>query len=131
MFESFLQNDVSSILVGADDLAAVAGRESLIDAVKSGRSGCRPSWQPPGHCGDQPRVPRVDRVLDEPDRAIAEGEVAAAGVIAGGCVGEVALTRDDLGPAHVAVSDWASLRSNSVGRSRRRSYRLDRPMSTN
>ena len=48
-------------------------------------------------------------LLDKLDRAIAEGEVGASGVIAGARVDEVALRRDDLGLRMLPVIDCASL----------------------
>jgi hypothetical protein len=40
---------------------------------------------------------RIDRVFDEPDRSVAEREVAAAGMLARGGVKEVGLTGTILG----------------------------------
>src|SRR5262249_17978475 len=84
-----------SVLVGRDHLAAVARREGLVDAVGLAVEIVDPGATPTAG-RDRPWVPRVDRILDEPDRTVAEGEVASAGMQAGRRVGEVALTRHDL-----------------------------------
>src|SRR5271157_2086315 len=76
-----------SILIGAHDLATGSGRESLIDSLgrRHGEEACRRVVR------DVPRLtigwivrPSVDRILEETDRAVSEGEVAAAGVEARG-----------------------------------------------
>src|SRR5208337_3605367 len=76
-----------SILIGAHDLAPGSGRESLIDPLgrRHGEEACRRVVR------DVPRLtigwivrPSVDRILEETDRAVSEGEVAAAGVEARG-----------------------------------------------
>src|SRR5262249_27844217 len=83
-----------SIRVGAERLAAVAGAELLVDAepavgvqapddVAIGRvvpAGDEDTYR---QAGARER-PAVDRLLEEPDRAVAEGEVRAAGVEARG-----------------------------------------------
>src|SRR5271157_395664 len=76
-----------SILIGAHDLAPGSGRESLIDSLgrRHGEEACRRV------VGDVRRLtidwivrPSVDRILEEPHRTVEEGEVAAAGMKAGG-----------------------------------------------
>src|SRR5262249_1952493 len=84
---------IASIGIGAECLAAIAAGERLVDADLGlrARDGRRiPSPLGPA-AGDQRAVgagiqwPRVDRLLEEVDRAVQEGEVAAAGVEARGC----------------------------------------------
>src|SRR5262249_33277428 len=72
-----------SILVGAEHLAAVARRERLIDSVELPVQIVDPGIAWSAH-RNRTRVPRIDRVLDEPNRTIAEREVAATRMHAGG-----------------------------------------------
>src|SRR5262245_58136102 len=76
-----------SIRIGADRLAALAGRESLIDPeTRAGPEGHTLVDVVPVHAGlSGVRVdrPGIDRLLEEADRAIAEGEVGPTGVEAG------------------------------------------------
>src|SRR5271157_1413072 len=76
-----------SILIGAHDLATGSGRESLIDSLgrRHGEEACQRVVR------DVRRLtidwivrPSVDRILEEPHRTVEEGEVAAAGMKAGG-----------------------------------------------
>src|SRR5262249_9561630 len=85
-----------SILIGADHFAGIAGRKRLVNAIgrrraegaeraEIGRDVGRPR-QAPGPVGNdrvgRVGLPRLDRVLDEVDRPIAEGVVGTAGVVA-------------------------------------------------
>ncbi len=74
-----------SILAGADDLAAVAARELLVDAVLRPRGEDQVSigvGRAGGESGRRVERPGVDRVLEEADRAVGEREVGAAGMVA-------------------------------------------------
>src|SRR4051794_26725492 len=71
--------------VGADHLADVAGREGLVDPVGLAVEVVAIV----GDVLDGLRVPRVDRVLEEAHGPVAESEVGAPGVHAGGRHGEV------------------------------------------
>src|SRR5262245_1361912 len=78
----------SSVAVRADGLAAVAAGQGLVDADPGARA--RDEQRPRGLLGPAARDeraagagaqwPRVDCLLEEPHRAVEEGEVAAAGV---------------------------------------------------
>src|SRR5262245_8974260 len=80
----FLRDLISLVVI--DDLAAGAGGQGLVDAVP------HPGGDvvyPPAVLGHVQRIPgawverpSVDRLLDEPHRAVGEGEVGAAGVVA-------------------------------------------------
>src|SRR5947209_1305766 len=78
--------------IRADDLAAIPGRELLIDPDAGSRRDrvrvVRVYHQAGGLAGAIDR-PGFDRVLEEPDRAVHEREVGATGVVAsrGGDVG--------------------------------------------
>ena len=90
--DSILGGRSRSILVGADDFAAIAGRERLKDAVRLAAQVVDPARiVRRSRGGDQSRIPRIDRALDELDGAVAEREVGAAGVITGVVSDEVAL----------------------------------------
>src|SRR4051794_13846748 len=75
-----------SIGVGADDLAAITGRECLVDADLTSRDDAPEAGRrlhpcdARGHAGALVEGPRVDGILQELDRAVAEGEVGATGV---------------------------------------------------
>src|SRR3954471_327932 len=75
-----------SIGVGADDLAAVTGRERLIDADLTSRDDAPEAGRrlhasyTGGHAGARVEGPGVDGILQELDRAVHEGEVGAAGM---------------------------------------------------
>src|SRR4051794_13445115 len=80
---------LGSELVGTDDLAEVAGRELLPDAEVRPRGdrvqevvafNVRLGADPRRVAGVRVVPPAVDRLLDEPDRAVAEGDVDAPGV---------------------------------------------------
>src|SRR5262249_19560630 len=88
--------------VGADDLAAVAGRGGLPDArgrksrracALAGVEGCTAA----GVLDDTERVPRLDRILDEPHRTVAEKHVYPARVSAAERVLDVPLLLHQVG----------------------------------
>src|SRR4051794_20356767 len=74
---------MASILVGADDLAPGAGREGLVDPrggpgrEQAGRGIVRDVR---GRAIARVVGPGVDRLLEEADRAVEEGEVTTAGM---------------------------------------------------
>src|SRR5262245_41725384 len=78
---------LSSVAVRTDDLAAAATGQGLVDTDPRARARHERALRVLGPAaGDQRPVgpgverPRVDRILEEPDRAIEERKVAATGM---------------------------------------------------
>src|SRR5205085_11535747 len=79
-----------SVGAGVDHLAAVAGGKRLVDREPRPRGDMKDPTpvrggidrDPGRHAGGRVDSPAVDGLLQEPDRPVQEGEVAASGVLA-------------------------------------------------